>query len=491
SELLQANGDTLSEYYSYTLSLSPNLISTLLYTTFSFLFSQKVTYMLVHLLIWISLPISVYYVLRFSRKENGFLALLVLPFLYTFPFIMGFDSFCLGLSAALLLYGYWLRKRQEAGWKYYLLIGLFATALYFTHLVAVCFFLLLVIMHLLISGFIKNVIHNQFENKSKLIKEGVGLIPFLPLILLLVCYFLNNSDSSTSLTFSFANLDFNKLIKMDDLNLFWSAGEGSYLKYLALFLLTLGAISIVMGFFQKQKSRVSLSWFTVVVCLLLYFFIPDALAGGSFISNRLILIFFISLIIALGSVKYSTALKYSIMGIGIYLSMALYLNKAPYFNRFDQEISRFISVLENVDEHSTVLYLNYHPSGVDESMQAISYGKGLFHHAAAFISYQKEDVVLLKNYETYHPYFPVKWKDEMSANVFLACAPFALSADPPCANFEVYNSGERSVDYVFVYTHPDKVHTDENSQRMHQYIEANYELISEEKSGIIRLFKRI
>ena len=110
--ILSSDNYLLSEYFTFQFSFSPNLVSTLLYTVFSFIFSQQITYVLIHIIIWVLLPFSVYYLLIFNRKENGFLTVFVFPFLYSFPFILGFDSFCLGLSLALLLYGAYMWFRD-------------------------------------------------------------------------------------------------------------------------------------------------------------------------------------------------------------------------------------------------------------------------------------------------------------------------------------------------------------------------------------------
>ena len=491
--ILSSDNYLLSEYFTFHFSFSPNLVSTFLYTVFSFIFSQQATYVLIHIIIWVLLPFSVYYLLIFNRKENGFLTVFVFPFLYTFPFILGFDSFCLGLSLALLLYGFWLRNRTLIHLKVALLISFLAILLFFTHLVAVCFFLILISLNILFEAF-KPVYYKKKEFKVVLKQFLVECVIFLPLISLVIIYMLGVESSADKVSIVLSDFNFEKLIKMDDLILFWSAEEGRYSKYLAISLLLIGGVSIVLGIFQdyyKRDNSSAISWLTVIVFLFLYFIVPDALVGGSFISNRLILIFFISLIIASGSVQFPKVLKYSILTVGVYLSIELYQNKAPYFERFDNELERFMSVLDHVEESSTLLYLNYHPSGVDESKQAISYGKGLFHHALGFISYHKKDIVLLKNYETYHPYFPVKWKEEKSPNQFLSCVPFAMSNNPPCVDFNKFNKKDRGVDYVFVYKHPDKELNDENSKKIWEYIYLEYKLIAQEKSGIIKLYKKI
>lgn len=491
--LLLSNNNLLSEYFTFHFSFSPNLVSTLLYTAFSFFFPQHFTYVLTHIIIWVLLPTSVYYVLIFSRHENGFLTVFVFPFLYTFPFILGFDSFCLGLSLALLLYGFWLRNRALIRLKVALLISFLAILLFFTHLVAVCFFLILISLNILFTAF-KSVFYKKKEFKVVLKQFLVECVIFLPLISLVIIYMLGVESSADKVSIVLSDFNFEKLIKMDDLILFWSAEEGRYSKYLAISLLLIGGVSIVLGIFQgyyKRGNSSAISWLTVIVFLFLYFIVPDALAGGSFISNRLILIFFISLIIASGNVHFPKVFKYSILFVGGYLSIALYQHKAPFFERFNNEIESFMMVLDHVEESSTLLYLNYHPSGVDESGQAISYGKGLFHHALGFISYHKNDVVLLKNYETYHPYFPIKWKEEKSPNQFLSCEPYAMSNNPPCVDFEKYVNQHRDVDYIFVYKHPAKKLNDDNSLKIWGYIQLKYKLVAEEKGGILKLYEKI
>ncbi|MBL4706862.1 MAG: hypothetical protein JKY48_00285 [Flavobacteriales bacterium] len=492
NSLLLGEGETLSAYYNYDISLSPNLISTAFYSTFSFFFSPMLTYKLVHLIIWLLLPISVYYVIRSEHKENGYLAMLSIPFLYTSPFILGFDSFCLGLSFALLLFGYWIRKSPLNNYKKIIFFSLLSLLLYFTHLLTICFFLLLVGVYTMRRYIKESGLFNK-QSQTSLRKEGirqlVNLLAFLPVALLIV-YYLYSLDA-TSIELNSSNSSFNQLLKMNDLKLFYSANEGSYSKVLSILIFALIVISLMLKLKNKDRGIAPIGWVTVLILLLLYLFTPDALAGGSFISSRLGLLFFISAIISLSGVVFPKGIKYPIIGITLYLSMALYVNKAPYFEKLNAEVTQIMSLLEKVEDHSTLLHLNYHPGGVDLTNLELSYGKGLFHHVACFISFQKKDVVILKNYETNHSYFPISWKPEQSPNLHLTCSAHSMNEVPPCVQIDNFNNNTRSVDYVFLYKHPEKEHLDKNGHKVFQYLKRHYQLISEKKGGIMRLYKKI
>lgn len=485
--LILQKGETINNYYTYHFNLSPNFLSTAIYGFFSWIFSTKLAYQFVHLLIWVLFPFSIYYVSTFSKKENGFLAILSIPLLYTFPFILGFDSFCLGTSFALFLFGWWLRQKTSLKGKKFFVFSLLCVCLYFTHLVSVCFFLILVFLQLFIG-----LCQNIFWQKKRLeLENGKVILPFLPVVFLLGFYFFTNPSTSSAFLFSSTAFDLNKLIRMDDLILFWSAEEMklSY-DYGKLFAGLLG-LCLILQIWNKEFKNALVFWGITFSFFILYFITPDALAGGSMISSRIMLFFYVVVILLLSKTSFHSFFKYSIILVSLYYGHKLYANKAPYFERFNKEITSFMSVLKNVEEHSTLLYLNYHASGVDEQNQPLSYGKGLFHHAACFIAYQKEDVVLLKNYETYHSYFPIKWKEEQSANIYLSCSPYELSATYPCADLEEYNAKiGRNVDYIFQYKHPSVEHKDEKGKQMNAYIEANYVEIIESQNGILSLLKK-
>ncbi|HET9225166.1 MAG TPA: hypothetical protein VFR31_00750, partial [Thermoanaerobaculia bacterium] len=82
-------------------------------------------------------PLAVRYAARAVEPRNGWLALLAVPFTFNYLLGMGFYNFCFSLVAFFFALGYWLRHRDELGWRRGAVFALLVFWVYLCHIVSV------------------------------------------------------------------------------------------------------------------------------------------------------------------------------------------------------------------------------------------------------------------------------------------------------------------------------------------------------------------
>ena len=79
--------------------------------------------------------LSMLYLVNNVEGERTPLALLCLPFIYNYIFLMGFYNYSLSVALLILVIGYWWKHYHTFGLKNMVILGLLLIALYFCHLV--------------------------------------------------------------------------------------------------------------------------------------------------------------------------------------------------------------------------------------------------------------------------------------------------------------------------------------------------------------------
>ena len=137
-ELVFNGGEGLQGYYSLNPEPVPNwtghlvLMLGMLVGLPAFL-AEKVLL----LCIGIGLPLAFYSLVKKIRSEApGPLSLLILPFVYTFLFGLGFYNFTLGLVFFLLTLRQWFSIREQPDFGKYILLFVGIALCYFSHLLS-------------------------------------------------------------------------------------------------------------------------------------------------------------------------------------------------------------------------------------------------------------------------------------------------------------------------------------------------------------------
>jgi hypothetical protein len=101
-----------------------------------------------------------------SENSGKVSSYLIFPFIYSFPFCIGFFNFCIGLPIMFWVLGLWFKNRNNQNTGPTVVITCLSTLLYFTH----------VFNFLLLGLILLFVILKQLIEKRK---EGLGVKQFL------------------------------------------------------------------------------------------------------------------------------------------------------------------------------------------------------------------------------------------------------------------------------------------------------------------------
>lgn len=345
---------------------------------------------------------------QLQQRLNS-LVLLGLPAMFSVFLLMGFFNFLLGLALLLWLWGLWLKYLQHP--KPALAIGLvlLVSVIYFAHPFA--FFLCALGMLGLAAGYL---VERRFERRYTLKVLVSGAVSALPALVGLWSYFRQLPPSDfrlPPLSATLGELAVSGWLEADEgslggvakalVEVFAGSGILLLLIYYTAGNRLIPLKRVKERFFGEPGTVTNPAQKKGLACLLLliavaYVLLPNKLAGGGYVHNRLLLTFFLSLGLWLVTVRLRRAVQGYFAGIAFAL---LVLNGYQYL-RLQQEYQEAVGVIraaaKTLPQDSEVLFLNYAPSR-----------RTL--HFSNYILLEKR-VLLYENYEGYVATFPVKYR---------------------------------------------------------------------------------
>ena len=132
----------------------------------------------------ICFPLSIRYVLNSINHDSNYLSVLAFPFIYNYPFQMGFFNFSYGIIVLLIILGYWVKHHDNLKIINILFLSLLSTILYFSHLLSLAILYALIIAYeiayILIDSKdgIKTIVRDNFFNWDRLENGLKKVIPF-------------------------------------------------------------------------------------------------------------------------------------------------------------------------------------------------------------------------------------------------------------------------------------------------------------------------
>ena len=422
----------------------------------------------------IALPFSFRYLIRniVDTKESCQVAsYLIFPFIYSFPFCIGFFNFCVGLPFIFWITGMWFKNKDNRNLKPTILLSLLATFLYFTH---VFNFLLLALALFFII--LKEVIEKRktkFDWKQ-FIRPG---IIFLPGMLLFASFLLNNSKFEHEPA---RYLSHEKLVDqilglgpIITLNLEKEVGFTTIIFYSMCALVVLAIIHSIRKR-KEENTKKSLFWLMLsVIVLILYFVSPDWLSSGGFISIRIALFFFLILIVWIGA-SGLPPIQLIVPVLTIVITHTFFMD---YHNEEAKTLSsdaeEATSAEFMMEDNTVLLPLNYSNNWIH-----INYG--------CYVSTEKA-IVNLDNYEATKPHFPLIWKKGESVYDLMK---HYGDKNPPCTDIENYEKvTKHKIDYVSRWCFSSD-NNDSCSVETSKVLSAQFDLVYESPRKRLQLFKR-
>jgi hypothetical protein len=134
-DVLQGAGQLHLRYVQFDAFPAPNVLPGLALSGVLFVLDPAAAEKLLQVAYVISLPLALLYAIRAVGHGSDWLALLAIPFTFTFAFQYGFYDFSVGVALFLLAAGFYWRHRQAPRWRDGITFAVLTLALYLTHLV--------------------------------------------------------------------------------------------------------------------------------------------------------------------------------------------------------------------------------------------------------------------------------------------------------------------------------------------------------------------
>ncbi len=421
----------------------------------------------------LTLPLSFRYLIKtlvVNPKRSVIASYLIFPFIYSFPFCVGFFNFCIGIPVLFWCTAFWIKSERQ--WNFFRVIFLLlvTSILYFAHLFNFLLFGLIVLCYETQQA----ISTKQF--KKWILQLLILVITTLPGLLLSVRFIFTNNGSATPKYIDKIDLlkgiaELSPIITLD------------HEKEKSFALVIFYCLCLLIGFAfynyiknKKNENAVKLnnnSWLIAsVLIFVLYLVSPDWMVSGGLISIRLALFFFLMLIIWIATCSLS--IKQLLIPVVIISVTSLCSVKHRYdeVKSLSDDAIEIASAEKFIEEGKTLLPLNYS-------------GNWLHSNFSNYIGAQKL-ILVLDNYEATKPLFPLIWKKDQDPYTLIG----NFGSLNPCIAIKKYEEQTaHSVDYISRWCY-DAEAKDSCTDQANAIIQNQFSLIYTSPHNKLQLFKR-
>jgi hypothetical protein len=485
------NRSLFREYYVLNRDPNPNWFGHLLLVALMYVFPPRTAEKLFLSGYVLLLPISIRYAIRAVNPDNAFLSIMAFPFIYNFLFHMGFYNFSYSLPVYFFVLGCWFQNSGELTVAAALKIGFLSILLYFCHLVSLVMAIAAVSVSLLWS-----IVYDSIELRRKppgdrgrnvrLFRQR--LLPlFLALLptLVLVLFYLENQGVSTSDKWGLLDL-FRHIVTLSSL---WSYDRVELIGSTSLVLLF--AVLTVPLLISKARHggivQTDSLLFVFLIYVIVYFLAPDAMSGGQYITPRLILFPFFSLLLWFSTGSYRRKTRTRVVATASVISLFLLALHIAKYAELNDYLDEYMSASHAIEENTTLLPLSFSHKGHGAAGRLLSDRVRPFLFAFGYIAAEKP-VIDLHNYEARTQYFPFRYRSNLDPfrHIWINKSLYVT----PHVNFLDYpeRTGGR-VDYVLLWGYKEGMRAEEFVESTFRQLEAAYRMVYTSKRGLIRLYR--
>jgi len=476
AELLKNPGSSLHDFFVFKDTINPNWFGHFTLSLFVFVFPGFIAEKLVLLIYLIGFPVSIRHLFRTLAIEDKYLLYMIFPFTYSFLFYYGFYNFNIGLVLFVFGVSFWLKYLNNLNIRKVIVLFLFSSLICLFHLFIFAIFLLVV--------FLINIQHVFFiktDDKPAINNYGKHvMLQFIPLSfgLLILAEYILFSQAKNTLSVYLPLMDIvtqlYNIMPAEGINY----GKAAVFIKWIFFILTAFMVYFLIAkiYYNRIKTKYPLRnkiWlFATLIMLILIFIIPDSIGPIGFFTSRLILFFFIFLIIWLASQNVASWFKVLVFLIINYINFALILHNYLSVSRGCELAEEIHSVSRTIEPYSTVLPI-------------INSDNFIYGHISNYLGADKP-MIILENYEAYLDHFPLKWNPKkISGSLFENL----LAGN----NFNDWVSSitqENIINYVFVLNDQHETLNNAYSEMINKSLKSNYNLLYTGTDGTIKLFRK-
>jgi hypothetical protein len=475
-ELLKDCKSPLSNYFVFNNIINPNCFGHFLLSLFASFLPGFISEKIVLLIYLIGLPLSLRHLFKTLSIESKYLIYLIFPFTYSFLFYYGFYNFNLGLIFFIFGISYWIKYQNNLNLQKVLVLAIFSTLICLSHLFVFGLFLIVTflfnIQHLLlIKKYDKPVFVNSFKSMLlQLLALSFGLILMLKYMLT------KHPENSQSVYLSFMDIFISlkyimpaKGINYSELGILTKLLLYVFIAFIPYFSFFIFYNFIIKGKFIL-KNKIWL--FTAVITLLLIFILPDYKGTIGFISSRLMLFFFIFLIIWLASQDVALWFRISVFLIVNYVNFSLVLHNYHSVSKGCELAEEIHDVSRFIEPNTTVLPI-------------LNSSNFIYGHISNYLGSDKP-IIILENYEASLDHFPLKWNYKKIPKLMFGNIP----GDNGCISWVSSNNKERIIDYVIIINDEHQKISNSCNEKINNSLSNGYELLYKRDDGVITIFKK-
>lgn len=420
--------------------------------------------------------------LRTINHDSGFLALLALPFIYSFPFHMGFYNFCYSLPLLFLLLSYWLKHRQQFTCRRAAILGLLSIVLFLSHKVSFVMAWTGITVLILCDTVAKVAGQGPGRSSRRMLLQ-TNLIPallvfFLVAILLALFLYPQGIEIAYNKSILFRIETFLKpssLISFD---------KSEKILALAVMLFFAGICSHIL-IMKRFRLRLPTDEFLFVsfFCFLAYLTAPDYISGGTYVNQRMNLYPFFSLVLWFGAQAFEKLFKRAIIILATVITLVASFHYLEKYAELNSYLEEYFSGMHMIESNTTLLPLLFSHRGRSPDDKLLSNRVKPFLHASGYIAAQKDIVDL-----SHTPIDPLLWRQDLNPREHIG----DIKSQPPQVHFITYRerTGGR-VDYVLLWGDPGPSSEAEATRSIFRQLKEGYDLVfTSPRTGLMQLFRR-
>jgi putative flippase GtrA len=386
-------------------------------------------------------------------RDGWWAALAAFPFVHAFPFQMGFWNFCYGLALALLAVGFWLRTRGRLGPARWLVLAVLSVLLFLAHSVAFAAagiaigVLLSWRFALAVSRARGQPARRRVVLRGYALRAGAAALAAMPGMVLLGAWMLAHSDRASS------RLPFLELAaKLATAYVLVSIDRREILLACAVSLVLFVAV-VHLALLRATSARALRphdGWLLAAIAFaFLYFAVPEVVAAGAHVSDRLSLL---SLISVTAWIATGAAPAIAVRRIALALAGIAVVATGIRFEKqrmISAHIEEYVAAAGALSPDRVLLPIPISPYGPrDENGRNLGYRVKPLLHATGWIV-ARNGGVDLKNSQAFTDHCPVRFPDTNNPFLLLAGSLARMEGEPPCIDLGAAVTAK--VDYVLVY----------------------------------------
>ena len=474
-DLIANPSSPLSDFLMFNPQLNPNLTGHL-FLGFLMMFLPALTAEKIFLLSYlIFFPLAFRYLFDVLRLKGKYLVYFIFPFTYSFLFYYGFYNFSIGLIFLFLSLALWIRYlRSGFTIRRMVILGILSLLVFFSHLFV--FAILLLALAIVNLQAAPRLLSSTIAGKKGILISWLQqILILLPGIVLTGMYFAthpagNGSSQYLSLTELLTMIKQVQPAKGVDY-----AKENIFTKWIFILFALISAFHLFRFLIRPRKIVLAdtLIWgILAAFTFLLFMVMPNMIKGSiGFVNSRLLVFFFLFLILFLATLRAPAWLKIIAFVIINYVNVALINVYAKATTRLSDLAAQVKDASEIIDPYSTVF-------AIYQSEEWI------FTHISNSLGIDKP-LVITDNIEASLNYFPLVWNRNKMPRLHLG---------NPKSHVEILPShnpdAHQQIDYVFLFSDGANHYNDKRIMEAYPFLNRYYYKIFEDDNKQVKLYKK-